>query len=187
MKLETLEDVLVDELQDIYHAEKQITKALPKMAKAANSEDLRNALQQHLEQTRHQIERLERVFESMGRRVKAKACRAMQGLIEENDEVLEAVKKSPAADAAIICAAQKIEHYEIASYGSARTHARQLGLHQQAQMLQETLDEEGQADERLTQIAESHANVHAAEAGEGEDGSESESSGERSSRQEREM
>lgn len=156
MPLEDLRDVLEDLLRDLYHAEKQLTRALPKMAKAATFPDLKAAFEEHLEVTEGQIERLEQVFEALELPVKAKKCIGMEGVIEEGNEVIqEKAKGSPAAiDAALIVAAQKVEHYEMAGYGSARTFAMILGEEQAAQLLQETLDEEGEADKKLSALAE---------------------------------
>lgn len=162
--VENLHDVLVDQLKDLLNAEKQLVKALPKMARAASSEELRSALEEHLEVTRAQADRLQKVFATLGLPVKSKKCAAMAGLIEEGEEILETKKESVAAalDAAIICAAQKVEHYEISSYGSARTFAEVLGYQEAAHLLQETLDEESDANESLTKLAE-EINAAAAE------------------------
>jgi ferritin-like metal-binding protein YciE len=172
MAFETLQDVLVDQLKDLLSAEKQLVKALPKMAKAATDERLREALEEHAEVTRQQAERLTKVFESMDMTAKAKKCEGMAGLILEGEEVLEHKKSSagPALDAAIIIACQKVEHYEISTYGSVRTLAEELGLTEAAELLQETLDEESEANEKLNEIAQE---VNAA-AAEGADESEEE-------------
>ncbi len=164
MAFETLQDVLVDQLKDLLSAEKQLVKALPKMAKAATDERLREALEEHLEVTREQADRLTKVFESMDMTAKAKKCEGMAGLILEGEEVLEHKKSSagPALDAAIIIACQKVEHYEISTYGSVRTLAEELGLTEAAELLQETLDEESEANEKLTEIAQ-EVNAAAAE------------------------
>ena len=161
-------ELLVDELRDLYDAETQLTKALPKMAKAASSDELRSAFEEHLEQTQEHVNRLERAFELLDVPAKRKSCKAMAGLLAEGEEHI--AEKAPPAikDAGLIGAAQKVEHYEIASYGTARTFARVLELEDVADLLQETLDEEGETDKRLTQIAES-LNDEAAGEGAGED------------------
>ena len=154
MKLESLHDVFVDELKDIYNAEGQLTKALPKMAKAASSEELQTAFEDHLEETKGQIERLEKIFKQLKVSPKGKKCKAMEGLIEEGKEIIDADGEDAVKDAALIAGAQKVEHYEIASYGTLRTFAKLLGLDDAADLLQETLDEEAGADEKLTQLAQ---------------------------------
>ncbi len=161
--MKSLHDLFVQELRDLYSAESQLVKALPKMARAASAPELKAAFQEHLEQTRGQVERLERVFEELGVRAKGKKCKAMEGLIEEGKELLEEDAEPAVLDAGLICAAQKVEHYEIAGYGTVRTWARQLGFEKAADLLQETLDEESATDEKLTQIAES-LNAEAEEA-----------------------
>lgn len=162
MKLESLHDLLVDECKDLYSAENMLVKALPKMAKAASSPELKAAFEEHLEETRGQVDRLVTIFESLGASPKGKKCKAMEGLVEEGSEVIEADGDGSVKDAALICAAQKVEHYEMAGYGCARTFAQLLGLNDVADLLQETLDEEGNADKKLTEIAESNINVEAA-------------------------
>jgi ferritin-like metal-binding protein YciE len=154
-KLNNLSDLLVHELQDLYSAENQLVKALPKMAKAASSEELQSGFTEHLEQTKQHVERLERAMEILGASPKGKTCKAMQGLIAEGEEILEEDASASVRDAALIAAAQKVEHYEIAGYGSARTFAELLSQDDVAELLQETLDEEGDTDKRLTAIAES--------------------------------
>ena len=156
-----LQELLVEELRDIYHAEGQLLKALPKMAKAAKSERLKEAFERHLEETEQHIERIERAFESLGEPVKGKKCQAMEGLVAEGKEVMEEHSESSMLDAALICAAQKVEHYEIASYGTICTWADLLGLDEVSDLLKETLDEEKTTDETLTEIAESEINVEA--------------------------
>jgi ferritin-like metal-binding protein YciE len=172
MKLTTLEKLLADQLKDLYSAESMLTKALPKMAKTASTEALSEAIENHLEETKGQLERLQQISELMGVKLTGKKCKAMEGLIEEGKEVLEADGAPGIIDAAIIAAAQKVEHYEIGSYGTARTLAQQLGQHEVAELLQETLDEEGAADEKLTEIAESEIYPKVIEAGALEDESE---------------
>jgi ferritin-like metal-binding protein YciE len=149
------------ELQDIYGAEKALTKAIPKMIENASSEDLVSALREHLAVTEEQVARLEQVFEGMGRKTTAKKCEAMEGLVKEAEELMEEADEGVVRDAAIISAAQKVEHYEIASYGTLCAFAKTLGLDEAADLLQETLDEEKEADVLLTEIAESHVNVEA--------------------------
>jgi ferritin-like metal-binding protein YciE len=168
-----LEDLFVHTLQDIYSAEQQIINSLPKMSEAASSPLLQEAFDDHLDQTRVQVERLEEVFKSLGNGVKpgGTKCKGMEGLIEEGKEVMK-MKGDPAVlDAALIAAAQRVEHYEIAAYGCARTYAEQLGYEDAADLLQETLEEEEETDERLTELAESTINP---EAEEGEDEEEEE-------------
>lgn len=166
-KIESLHDLFVKELRDVYHAEKQITKSLPKMAKNAESEDLRMAFEDHLEETRRQVERLEQVFESLDERARAQRCAGMEGIIEESEELLGELD-GPVNDAALVAAAQKVEHYEMAAYGTLETYARTLGLDQAAELLRETLEEEKATDKRLTQLAESNLNEHALTGGPGQ-------------------
>ncbi len=161
MKLESLKELYVDQLRDLYDAEHRITDALPKMAGAAKHPDLRNAFNRHLEQTKGHIRRLEQVFEKLGEKPKRSDCEAMKGLIKEGDEVLKAKGDSDVLDAALITSAQRVEHYEMAGYGSVRTYARELGLDDQADLLQQTLDEEGNTDHKLTQLAEQVVNIEA--------------------------
>ena len=156
-----LHELFLEELADIYSAEQQLTKALPKMAKAAESEELRQAFEEHLEQTEEQISRLDQVFESLGEKMKRKTCKAMQGLIEEGTEVMQEQKGSPAIDAALIASAQKVEHYEIATYGTLCTWAEQMGHHDALDLLKQSIEEEETTDERLTELAESIANERA--------------------------
>jgi len=163
-KLNTLQDIYIDELRDIYNAEMQITKAMPRMIKAVTNEELKAALQNHLEETETQIERMEQVFELAGQKVRGKKCAAMEGIIEEGKEILSEDIDDNALDAMIIAAAQKVEHYEIASYGTVRTWANQLGFTDQAELLEQTLEEEKAANDMLTQIAEGMVN-EMAEAG----------------------
>ena len=161
MKLDTLKTLYIDELRDLYNAEGQLLKALPKMAKAASSEELKDAFEKHLEQTKSHVERLEEVFEDIGEKPKGKTCRAMKGLIEEGSEILEEDGEESVIDAGIIVAAQKVEHYEIASYGSVRTFAQLLGKDRSADLLQTTLDEESEANDLLTKLAEDIVNPEA--------------------------
>ena len=164
MKLESLRELLVDELKDLYSAENQLVKALPKMAKAAASPELKAAFEEHLEETKGQVDRLVTIFEQLEGSPKGKKCKAMEGLVEEGSEFIDADGEDSVKDAALICAAQKVEHYEIASYGCSRTFATLLGLDEVAELLQETLDEEGNADKKLTELAETVINVEAATA-----------------------
>jgi ferritin-like metal-binding protein YciE len=162
--MSTLRETFLDELADVYDAEKQILKALPKMVKAAQHEELKHGFEEHLQETEEHVNRLERVFEAMGSTAKAKKCKAMQGIIQEGEERI----KEKAGDAALICAAQKVEHYEIAAYGSLNSWAKLLDQHDAADLLEETLDEEKAADEKLTQVAESAINVEESQEGEEE-------------------
>ena len=166
-KLNSLDDLLVHELQDIYNAEGQILKALPKMIKAASHPELQNAFEEHLEQTEGQVERLNQVFKLLGVPAKGKKCEGMAGLIEEGKKIMEEDADPAVMDAALIAAAQKVEHYEIASYGTLREWARMLGREDVADTLQETLDEEGDADRALTRLAQ-NLNLQAAEHANGE-------------------
>ena len=156
-----LEELLVDELKDLYSAENQIIKALPKMAKAATSPELRRAFERHLEETRRQVERLNQIGEELEIKMTGKKCKGMEGLIAEGKELLEEDLEEDALDAGLIGAAQKVEHYEIAAYGTARTHAEMLGYRRVAKLLQQTLNEEGATDKKLTQLAESVINYEA--------------------------
>jgi ferritin-like metal-binding protein YciE len=159
-----LEELLVDELKDIYSAETQIVKALPKMTKTAGSPELKRAFERHLEETRRQVERLNQIADQLDVKLTGKKCKGMEGLIEEGKEIMEEDLDENALDAGLIGAAQKVEHYEIAAYGTARTHAQLLGLTKVARLLQQTLDEEGATDKRLTALAESIINVEAVQA-----------------------
>jgi ferritin-like metal-binding protein YciE len=159
-----LQDLLVDELKDLYSAENQILKALPKMAKAASSPELKRAFERHLEETRRQVERLDQIGEALDIRLTGKKCKGMEGLIEEGKEIMSEDLDDNTLDAGLIGAAQKVEHYEIAGYGTARTHAAMLGYNKAAKLLQQTLDEEGATDKKLTALAESVINVEAVQA-----------------------
>lgn len=158
-----LQDLYLHELQDLYDAEKQIVGALPKMAEAAFSDELREAFEEHLEVTKQQVARLEQIFKGMNQPVKGKKCGGMQGLLSEGNELIAEMDASPVRDAGLITAAQKVEHYEMAGYGSARTFAELLGFEDAAQLLQQTLDEEKDADEQLTELAENVVNEEAVE------------------------
>jgi ferritin-like metal-binding protein YciE len=153
MAAENLHELFVDELKDIYDAEKQLTKALPKMAKAADSAVLRAAFEEHLEITRMQVNRLEEVFKSLGMAARGKPCEGMKGLIEEGQEKMEELEQGATLDAALIASAQKVEHYEIATYGTLATFAEIMGHQDAKDLLGQTLDEEKEADEKLTQVA----------------------------------
>jgi ferritin-like metal-binding protein YciE len=161
MKLDTLRKLYVSELRDLYNAEKQLVKALPKMAKAAASDELRQALENHLEQTEDHVERLEQVFSDLDEKPTGKTCRAMEGLIEEGAGIVKEKGEESVLDAGIIVAAQKVEHYEIAGYGSVRTFAKLLGEDEAAGLLQKTLDEESEANELLNGLAEEIVNPEA--------------------------
>jgi ferritin-like metal-binding protein YciE len=161
MKMKTLEDLFFHELKDLYSAEKQILKALPKMAKAATHEELRTAFENHLAETEEHVARLDKLFGEFDVNGRVPKCKAMEGLIEEGKEVLEEDMEDDVRDAALICAAQRVEHYEIAGYGCARTFAEQLGHSEAASVLQQTLDEESAANELLTKIAMSGINQEA--------------------------
>lgn len=162
MKTGTLEDLLTDELKDLYSAENQIIKALPKMAKTAQSDELRRAFEEHLEQTKQQARRLEQACEELGVSPKGKKCVGMEGLIEEGKEIMQEEFDMDTIDAGLIGAAQKVEHYEIAGYGTAIAHARQLGFNSVANILHKTLEEEKTTDAKLTKLAENMINVQAA-------------------------
>ena len=168
MKLDTLKKLYVEELRDVYNAEQQLVKALPKMAKAASSDELREALEMHLDETKGHVERLDQIFESLDESAKGKTCKAMKGLIEEGSEILEEKGEDSVLDAGIIAAAQKVEHYEIATYGTLRTWADLLNQDEAAGLLQETLDEEGEADKKLNELAEEIVNPEALLEGEEE-------------------
>jgi ferritin-like metal-binding protein YciE len=155
MSVSTMQELLIDELKDIYNAEKQITKALPKIAKSVTSQELRTAIESHLHETEGQIDRLDKIFEILGKNPRGKTCHGMQGVLEEGSEAIEDTEKSPIRDAALISAAQRVEHYEMAAYGSAREFARLLGQKEIVSLLEATLKEEKAADEKLSVIAKS--------------------------------
>jgi ferritin-like metal-binding protein YciE len=161
MKLDTLQKLYTNELRDLYNAENQLLKALPKMAKAASSEELKDAFEKHLEQTKSHVKRLEQVFGELDEKPKGKTCRAMKGLVEEGSEILQQDGEESVLDAGIIVAAQKVEHYEIAGYRSVRTFAHTLGQNKAAELLQTTLDEESETNELLNRLAESIINPEA--------------------------
>jgi len=153
MKHETFNDLMLDELKDIYDAEQQLTEALPKMAKAAKSSELKQGFETHLRQTKEHVARVERIFEALGETPKSKTCKAMKGLIAEGQEMIDDHDKSPLLDAGLIGAAQRVEHYEIAAYGTLRAFAETLGHQNVIDLIEQTLEEEKQTDETLTQIA----------------------------------
>jgi Uncharacterized protein conserved in bacteria len=164
MATKTLDDLFYETLKDIYYAERQIVKALPKMARGAQDEKLKAAFLQHKEETDGQIERLKEVFEIIGKRARGKTCPAIDGIIEEGEEILEEFKGTPALDAGLLAAAQAVEHYEISRYGTLRAWAEQLGLKDAVRLLEETLAEESKTDETLTGLAESAVNLAAQKA-----------------------
>ena len=160
--MSALREAFLDELRDLLDAELQLLKALPKMAKAASSPELRQAFEDHLEQTQEHVERLNEIFKKLDQKPTGKTCHAMKGLIEEGSEIIKEDGEEHVIDAGLIAAAQKVEHYEIASYGTVRTWAEILGEEDAAELLQQTLDEEGETDKRLTELAEELVNVEAA-------------------------
>jgi ferritin-like metal-binding protein YciE len=164
MKLKTLQDLFVQELKDLYSAETQLVKALPKMAKAATHEDLKAGFEEHLEETKGHVSRLDRIGEQLGCKLTGHTCKAMQGLIKEGGELISEDAEDSVRDAGLIGAAQRVEHYEIAGYGTARALAKCLGHDDAADLLGETLEEEKATDEKLTELAESAINAEAAEA-----------------------
>jgi ferritin-like metal-binding protein YciE len=164
MELENLRELYIDELKDLYSAEKQLVKALPKMAKNATNEQLRQAFEDHLAETEGHVERLEQIFETLESSPRGKKCVGMEGLIEEAKELLEEDAQEDVLDAGLISKAQHVEHYEIAGYGTVRTYAMMLGENEHARLLEQTLDEEKKADALLTQLAESSINIEAAAA-----------------------
>ena len=164
MDIESLQELLIEEMRDLYSAENQLTKALPKMAKKAANPQLKKAFETHLKETEGQIKRLQQIFDKLGKKPTGKKCAAMEGLVEEGKEMMGEDMEDDVMDAALIAAAQKIEHYEIASYGSVRSWAQLLGEREAAKLLQQTLDEEGKTDKLLTELAESSINVEAAQA-----------------------
>src|SRR6185369_9904482 len=169
MKLKTLKDLFHHELKDLYSAETQLVKALPKMAKAATNEELKAGFEEHLEQTREHVQRLDQIGESLEMRLSGHKCKAMEGLITEGAELISEDAEESVRDAGLIGAAQRVEHYEIAGYGTARALAQLLGFDEAADLLEQTLDEEKATDEKLTEIAESAVNASAAEAPEAGD------------------
>jgi len=165
MEMESLKELYVEELKDLWSAETQLTKALPKMMKAASNPKLKKAFNTHLKQTERHVKRLERIFKELDESPRGKKCVGMEGLIKEGQELIKEKPEADVLDAGLIAAAQHVEHYEIAGYGCVRTWARQMGEERQAELLQETLDEEEQTDRLLTELAESEINVEAEEEG----------------------
>lgn len=166
--IDTLQELLQDELKDIYDAEKQLTKALPKLAKKASAEELKDGFEEHLRQTQEHVERIERAFDLLGMPARGKTCKGMKNLIAEGDDMIGEADEDAVRDAVMIAAAQKVEHYEIASYGTARTWAALLGHDEIASLLEQTLEEEKETDQKLTELAEGFVN-QAAAAGEDEE------------------
>ena len=164
MATKTLDDLFYETLKDIYYAERQILKALPKMARAAQDEKLKTAFQDHKEETEGQSERLKQVFEIIGKRARGKTCDAIEGIISEGEEIMEEFKDTPALDAGLLAAAQAVEHYEISRYGTLRSWAQQLGLKDAVKLLEETLAEESKTDEKLTGLAKTAVNSAAQKA-----------------------
>jgi len=163
MQMENLQDLLQEELKDVLHAENQIVKALPKMIKNASNPDLQSAFEQHLEETREHVNRLEQVMGLLGMPVKGKTCKAMQGIIEEGKQIMGEDAEEDVLDAALIDAAQKVEHYEIATYGTLCTYAELLGLEEAKELLGQNLEEEKRTDQKLTELAEAVINLEAAD------------------------
>lgn len=158
----SLNDLFIDQIRDLYDAEQRITNALPKMIEAAHSPDLKQAFDSHLQETKGHVTRLENIFRQIGAETKRETCQAMKGIIDEGEQMVKAKGSSDVRDAALIAAAQRVEHYEMAGYGTARTFALQLGRQEVANILQQTLQEEKMADEKLNRIAESKINARAA-------------------------
>ncbi|MFL6196253.1 MAG: ferritin-like domain-containing protein [Thermoanaerobaculia bacterium] len=161
MEMDSLRKLYTDELKDLYSAEKQILQALPRMAKKVQNEQLKKAFETHVQETQMQVERLDRIFESLGKSPRGKKCKGMEGLLEEGKEMMQEDMEPEVLDAALISAAQRVEHYEIAGYGTVRTYAQLLGEKDHVKLLQQTLDEEGNTDKKLTRLAESQINVEA--------------------------
>ncbi|MCC9137379.1 ferritin-like domain-containing protein [Pontibacter silvestris] len=162
MKLNNLKDLLIHELKDVYNAEQQITKALPKMMEATSSDKLKSAFQEHLDVTKMQIERLDKVFDIMGEKASGEKCKAMEGIIKEANSMMSEKADASVMDAALIACAQRVEHYEIAAYGTVCAYAKQLGMNDVLDLLMATLDEEKQTDEKLTAMAKETINTQAA-------------------------
>jgi ferritin-like metal-binding protein YciE len=162
MQLNTLKDLYIHELKDLYSAEKQLIRAMPKMAKAATSPELAESFKTHLEETKVQAERLEKILKDLGQSTRGPKCKGMEGVIAEGTEMIEEEADDEVRDAGLIAAAQRVEHYEMAGYGCARTYAELLGEKEASQILQQTLDEEGKTDKLLTELATSVINVAAA-------------------------
>jgi ferritin-like metal-binding protein YciE len=165
MSLDSLQSLFLEELKDIYHAEKQLVRALPRLAKAATAPELQEAITSHLEETEGHVERIEQIFKELGQAARGKRCKGMEGLLEEGKEIMEEEGEPAVIDAALIAGAQRVEHYEIAAYGCLRTYAELLGMDKAAKLLSETLAEEEAADKKLNSIAEGKVNAEAAAAG----------------------
>ncbi|MDQ6676308.1 MAG: ferritin-like domain-containing protein [Acidobacteriota bacterium] len=165
MNIDTLEEFSLKSLREMYDAENQLTKALPKMAKASKSDELRSAFEDHLEQTKNHVTRLEQIFSSMGKKPDGETCGAMKALVKEGEEIISEMDQSPLRDAALISAGNKVEHFEIACYGTARTFAQQMGKQSAVTLLEKTLEEEKMADEKLTRLAETVVNTKAQQLG----------------------
>jgi len=161
MKLDSFEALFCAQLEDLYDAEQRLTKALPNLIEAAEDAELRESFQQHLRETQAQVSRLQKVFAIIGHQPSARTCEAMKGLIKEGEEIIHATGPAAVKDAALIAAAQRVEHYEIAGYGTVRTFAQHLGHHEAARLLQETLNEERMSDQKLTRLAEQNVNLEA--------------------------
>jgi ferritin-like metal-binding protein YciE len=161
MSMNTLQDLYLDELRDLLSAESQILKALPKMAKQAKSPELQQAFENHLEETQGHVERLNQIFENMGQRAKAKKCKGIEGILEEGKDFMDEAETDEVMDAGLIASAQRVEHYEMAAYGIVRTYAKLLGDGEAAKLLQQTLDEEGEANKKLISLAENGINAEA--------------------------
>lgn len=169
MSIDNLQDLMTEELRDMYHAETQLVKALPKMAQTASTPALKQAFENHLKQTQHQVERIETIFDRLGGSPKGKRCKGMEGILEEGEEVLEEEGPAGVIDAALIAAAQRVEHYEIAAYGCIRSYAEVLGLDEVADLVEQSLDEEEAADKLLSELAESEINGLALQGTEADD------------------
>jgi len=165
MKMESLKDLYLEQLRDLFSAETQLVEALPKMAEAATSLDLKSGFNHHLRQTREHVMRLERIFSALGERPEGETCQGMKGLIKEGEEMAKANGEPEVIDAGLIAAAQRVEHYEIAGYGTVRTYAEMLGADEAVSLLEKTLQEEEETDAKLTELAESHINAEAEMAG----------------------
>jgi ferritin-like metal-binding protein YciE len=169
--MKSLRELYVEELKDLYNAEQQILKALPKMMRAASDRELQRAFAQHEKQTQRQVKRLDRIFRQLGETPRGKKCKGMEGLLEEGKDLMQERPEPEVLDAGLIAAAQRVEHYEIAGYGTVRAYAQLLGEEEHASLLQETLDEEGETDKKLTALAESSINIEAEQADDESDGS----------------
>ncbi len=165
MKIENMEELFLQQIEDLYDAEKRLVKALPKMAEASSSLMLKQAFESHLQQTEGHVSRLETIFRQLNKPAKAETCDAMKGLVSEGEDMVSHIDESPLRDAGLIASANRVEHYEIAAYGSARTFAQTLGLTQAAALLDQTLQEEKEADQKLTQLAQQMVNVEALRSG----------------------